>query len=230
MEADLNSKGKFLSSWGIYLTAASVLFVGAACNSGTSMKKSEEKPAAQNSASAAQNSPDPGIDLNCVMDHIQNPAEAFHYSYKKDGPNFVENEADITPQTIDGSFKNNSISSPVHGVRSDKDSWQTAWSGLMGISGMSSTVALVNHSSAMVRVGPEKVNGYDAIRYSIDTSRASGAESTLYQSTLGPGGFEKGTAWVTSQGCPVRFSLDSEMHLHDGSVDKIHYEVAMIKK
>lgn len=226
----MNSIGKFFARWGICPTTAFVMLAAAACNSGSSLNKSEEKPAEQNSSSASKNSPDPGIDLNCVFDHIQNPTEAFHYSYKKDGPNFVENEADITPQTIDGSFKNNSISRPVHGVRSDKDSWQTAWSGLMGISGMSSTVALVNHSSAMVREGPEKVNGYDAIRYSIDTSRASGAESTLYQSTLGPGGFEKGTAWVTSQGCPVKFSLDSEMHLHDGSVDKIHYEVAMIKK
>ncbi|HXJ04676.1 MAG TPA: hypothetical protein VNH65_06240 [Candidatus Acidoferrum sp.] len=226
----MNPKRKFLSKWWIHPATAFVLFAAAACNSKPSLKRTQEKSAEQNSSSRAQNFTNPDIDLNCVMDHIQNPTEAFHYSYKKDGPNFVDNEADITPQTIDGSFKNNSISSPVHGVRSDKDSWQTAWSGLMGIAGMSSTVALVNHSSAMVREGSEKMNGYDAIRYSIDTARASGAESTLYQSTLGPGGFEKGTAWVTSQGCPVKFSLDSEMHLHDGSVDKIHYEVEMIKK
>ena len=136
MEANLNSKGKFLSKCWIYAATAFVMLAAAACNSGSSLKKSAEKPAEQNSSSSSssKSSPDPGIDLNCVFDHIQNPTEAFHYSYKKDGPNFVENEADITPQTIDGSFKNNSISRPVHGVRSDKDSWQTAWSGLMGAS------------------------------------------------------------------------------------------------
>jgi hypothetical protein len=73
----------------------------------------------------------------------------------------------------------------------------------------------------MVREGTAKVNGYDAIRYSIDTARSSAAESALYRSTLGPGGFERGTVWVTSPGCPVKFSLDSEMHLNDGSVQKV---------
>jgi hypothetical protein len=236
MEGVMNPSGKSLSGWWIY-PAAFALLASSACNFGPSVKKTEEKPAEQNSASAAQNSdssgrnnPDPGIDLNCVVDHIQNPPEAFHYSYKKDESNSVDEEADVTPQTIDGTFKNNDVSRAVHGVRFDKDGWQTAWAGLMGISGMSSTVALVRNSSAMVREGAEKVNGYDAIRYSIDTGRGSAAESALYRSTLGPGGFERGTVWVTSQGCPVRFSLDSEMHLNDGSVQKVHYEESMIKK
>jgi hypothetical protein len=142
----------------------------------------------------------------------------------------VDEEADITPQTIDGSFKNNDAAHPLHGVHTDSAGWQGAWSGLMGISGMSSTVALVNHSSSMTLVGPDQVNGYDAIRYSIDTSQASAAEAGLYKSTLGAGGFEKGTVWVIPGGCPVKFSLDSEMHLNDGSIDKVHYEEAMIKK
>jgi hypothetical protein len=232
----MNPIGNLVSRWWIYI-AAIVLLVTSACKSGPSTKDLERNPAEQNSASAAQstassgqNASDPGIDLNCIMDHIQNPTEAFHYSYKKDGPNFVDEEADITPQTIVGSFKNNSISRPIHGVHTDAEGWQTAWTSLMGISGMSSTIALVRNTSATVREDAEKMNGYDAIRYSIDTARASEDESALYKSTLGAGGFEKGDAWVTSQGCPVKLSLDSEMHLNDGSVDKIHYEVAMIKK
>jgi len=230
MEAVMNPTGKFLSRRWIYPATVFVLLAASACNSGPSLKKAEEKPAEQNSASAAQNTTGPGMDLNCIVDRIQNPPEAFRYSYKKDGSNYVDEEADVTPQTIDGTFKNNDISRAVHGVRSDKDSWQTAWMSLMGISGMSSTVALVRNSSAMVREDTEKVNGYDAIRYSIDTARGSDAETALYRSTLGSGGFERGTVWVTSQGCPVKFSLDSEMHLKDGSVQKVHYEEAMIKK
>ncbi len=209
----------------------------AACNSGPSVKASEQNPAASNSASvtkatpsAAQNVAAPDLDLNCVFDHIQNPPESFHYSYQKVGSNNVDEEADITPQTIDGSFKNNDAAHPLHGVHTDSASWQGAWSGLMGISGMSSTVALVNHSSSMTLVGADKVNGYDAVKYSIDTTQADAAEAGLYKSTLGPGGFEKGTVWVIPGGCPVKFSLDSEMHLNDGSIDKVHYEEAMIKK
>jgi len=100
----------------------------------------------------------------------------------------------------------------------------------MGISGMSSAVALVHSGSAIVREGTEKMNGYDAIRYSIDTARGTGPEQGLYKSTLGDGGFEKGMVWVTSQGCPVKMSLDSEVHANNGSVEKIHYEEAMVKK
>ena len=231
----MNSIIKFISTKSICPLTAFALIVASACNSGPSVKTTEEKPAASNAAAkagvlSAQNTTDPGLDLNCVFDHIQNPPESFHYSYQKLGSNNVDEEADITPQTIDGSFKNDDATRPIHGVRSDRDSWQGAWSGLMGISGMSSTVALVNHSSSMTLQGPEAVNGYNAIKYSIDTSQANSAEAGLYKSTLGAGGFEKGTVWVIPGGCPVKFSLDSEMHLNNGSVDKVHYEEAMIKK
>ena len=60
--------------------------------------------------------------------------------------------------------------------------------------------------------GAEKVNGYDTTKYSVDTSRADTAEQGLYRATLGSGGFEKGTWWVTADGCPVKLSLDSELH------------------
>jgi hypothetical protein len=223
----MNLNNKRLSRWRVYVVTTSVLFAACAC---TSVPNRAEEKSAEKNSPAAQAKADPGIDLNCIVDHIQNPVDSFHYSYKKDGPNSVNEEADITPQSIDGSFKNDSISQPVHGVRSDKDSWRTASTGLMGISGMSSTVALVNHNSAMVPEGAEKMNGYDATRYSIDTTRGNAAEAALYTNTLGEGGFEKGTAWVTSQGCPVKLSLDSELHLRNGSIEKVHYEIEMAKK
>jgi hypothetical protein len=214
---------------GVVAAAGLALVVVSACHSGP--KNAEEKSGAQpNTAAIARGSTDPGVDLNCVMDHIQNPPEAFHYSYNKQSSNPVQEEADITPETIDGSFKNNSASGSFHGVRSDAASWKTAWSGLMGIGGMSSAVALVKNSSATLREGPEKANGYDAIKYSIDTARGTAEEKGLYQRVLGTGGFEKGTAWVTSQGCPVKFVLDSELHLNNGSIEPVHYEVAMIRK
>jgi len=216
---------------GVLAAAGLALLAVSACKSGPASKTAEEKSVAQpNSAAAAQGSGDPGIILNCVMDHIQNPPEAFHYSYNNQSSNPVHEEADITPQTIDGSFKNNSASRTFHGVRSDADSWRNAWSSLMGIGGMSSAVALVRNSSATVRQGPEKMNGYDAIKYSIDTAGGTAEEKNLYQQVLGTGGFEKGTAWVTAQGCPVKFVLDSELHPKSGSVETIHYEVAMVRK
>lgn len=203
-------------------------FVG--CSSNTTKHARTDSKAERSSSTAAANDVFRGIDLNCVMDHIQNPPEAFHYSYHKQSSNPVEEQADITPQTIDGSFKNSDVARPLHGVRSDPQSWQTAWSGLMGISGMSSTVAIIRSSSAITKEGPERMNGYDATRLSIDTTKADPAEQGLYRTVLGSGGFEKGTAWVTEQGCPVKLVLDSEQHSNNGDVDKIHYEITMVRK
>ena len=214
-----------------HLVLATILFVlvTVGCTSPQKTKQaatSKDKSAAKTGETAG----DPGIDLNCVMDHIQNPPEAFHYSFTNQSTNPIEEQADITPQAIDGMFKNLSASRTIHGERSDSESWHAAWAGLMGIGGMSSTMALVNHSSSMANEGPEKVNGYDAVKYSIDTSRGNDAEQGLYRSVLGVGGFEKGTVWTISHGCPVKLVIDSEMHLKNGDIDKVHYEEAMVRK
>lgn len=207
------------------------------CNAHSSLEAAAERPG-EGSASAAKNAnadgraADPGINLNCVIDHIQNPPESFHYSYRKDASDHLDEEADITPQTIDGSFTNSGFHRAFHGVHADPQNWQSAWSGLTGISGMSSTIALVNHDSATVREpGSSQVNGYTVIHYTIDTARFNATERQILGPTMGPGGFEKGDAWVDAQGCPVKLSLDSELHRNDGSLlEKIHYEEAMVKK
>ena len=218
------------------IAAASViaaLLIAPACKSSSGSKNAignAPQPAATKANNAANSGSGPGIDLNCVVDHLQNPRESFHYLYKKDSSNPVHQEADVSPQTIDG-FRTQFDGSqqPLHATRSDQQSWQMALVGLTGISGMSSTVAMINHNSAMQRESDGgQVNGYDTIHYSIDTARFSATER---QMLLSPGEFEKGDAWVTSTGCPVKLTLDSELHNKDGSlIEKLHYEEAIVKK
>lgn len=208
--------------------AASVcaLLIALGCKSGVS-RAAEEKPDTVQKNRAATSSTSPDIDLNCVTDHIQNPPESFHYTFRAVSDNPWEEEADVTPQRIDGSFKNNSLPDPqqFHGAPQDVSS------NLRAIGRMASLFAIVHNTSAVVNEGAEKVNSYDSVKYSIDTTRGSAAEQALYTSVLGPGGFEKGTVWVTSQGCPVKLVLDEELHSKDGGVaGKAHYEEAMVKK
>jgi hypothetical protein len=214
---------------GVCVMAVAFLFFASGCKTAPSHVRMEEK--AGSSSAAAKRDADRGLDLNCVIDSIQNPTESFHYTYKKDteDDNLVQ-EAEITPDSINGSSKSKYATREIKGVKSDSSSWQSAWTGLMGISGMSSTIAIVNHSSAMVREGAGNMNGYDAVQYSVDTSRGNTAEAGLYKATLGDGGFEKGTVWINAKGCPVNLSLDSEMHLNNGTVSKQHYEIQMVKK
>lgn len=220
-----------------FVVALLVLTIAAGCSSKAPSKTAAEEQGEQGSrtkaAAAAQTNSNPGIDLQCVMERLQNPSESFHYLYKKDSSNPVHQEADITPQSIDG-FRVDSSGQqqPLHAERKDAQQWQSALAGLMGIGGMASAVALVNHGSAMKREADgENVNGYQTIHYSIDTARFDTTERQMLGSTMGPGGFEKGDAWVTSQGCPVKLVLDDEMHNKDGSLlEKIHYEEAIVKK
>ena len=133
------------------LSAMVTLMSLLACTS-TSPKVSTQKTVGH--SASAQVTDDPGINLNCVYDRLQNPPEPFHYVYKKttsDGPK-VDQEADLTPQTIDG-FRGQPDGSQqtIHAARSDSQSWQSALAGLTGISGMSGTVSTFNHNSAMQR-------------------------------------------------------------------------------
>jgi hypothetical protein len=210
-----------------------VLAAASACNSRAHIAKADEgtRGGAPSHGPSTLN-----VDLNCVQEHLQNPPEAFHYSYKWNGDRFLDQEIDVTPQTIDGTVTSNiggsDVTNPIHAVRSDANGWQTATGSLsFGIAGLASGFALaVNHGDAAVREGTERVNGYETTKYSIDTARGDAASKALYRVTLGAGGFEKGKVWVTSQGCPVKISLDDRVVNNDGSETKDHYEEAMVKK
>jgi|SRR5579885_312035 len=210
----------------VVAVAAFILLSG--CNSAPSKTVDLTSESTQKSVVTTKNGAGPDIDLNCVSNYIQNPPESFHYSFKAVSDNPWEEEADVTPQQIDGSFSNNSLPGPQHFHGTPRE----ASSNLMAIGRMASLFAMVHSSSAVVNEGPEKgVNGYDTVKYSIDTARGTPTEQSLYKSILGPGGSEKGIVWVTSQGCPVRIVLDEELHAKDGSqLGKAHYEEAMVRK
>jgi hypothetical protein len=196
------------------------------CNSAPT-KPVKTTPDATQTAGAATNGAVPDIDLNCVVRHIQSPTESFHYSFSDVSDNAWQEDAEVTPQNIDGSFMNNSLPKrqEFHGAP------QQVSSNLMAIGRMASIFSTVHMTSAVVNQGPENKNGYDTVRYSIDTTRGNSTEQGLFKSVLGPGGFEKGYVWVTSQGCPVQITLDEEIHGKDGSTaGKAHYEETMTRK
>jgi hypothetical protein len=198
------------------------------CKSAPPKATAPSSESQQKSFATEKNSAGPDIDLNCVMSHIQKPPESFHYAFRVDSDNAWQEDADVTPQQVDGTFSNSSLPTPqpFHGAPREVSS------NLMAIGRMASLFATVRNTAAVVNEGAEEgVNGYNTIKYSIDTARGTATEQALYKSVLGPDGFEKGTVWVTSQGCPVRVVLDEELHSKNGGlVGKTHYEEAMIKK
>lgn len=176
-------------------------------------------------------SDNPGINLQCDADRIRKAPAPFHWSYGKIVPPLTNAdwEADITPDSITGTFMDSSGKRAIHGLRSDGTSWNTAVS-LLTAPLPASTFALVTNSPATVRAGPENVNGENTIKYAIDTTRATGGEAGLIKSVLGSNGFIKGAAWVTREGCPVKFVLDVAQHNADGTVRKEHYEANVTQR
>ena len=214
-----------------FALAATILLASIGCNSGqVSGKTSKQKTSSgsqlndtQNMTATANNG---DINLNCIVDHIQNPPESFHYTFTNVSDNPWHEDADVTPQNIDGSFMNNSLPKPqeFHGPP------RAVSSNLMAIGRMADTFATVHATAAVLSQGGEKKNGYDTTKLSIDTARGSVTEQRLFRTLLGASGFEKGTVWVTSEGCPVQIALDEQLQTRNGSVSTNHYEEAMVKK
>src|SRR5262245_6237574 len=75
------------------------------CNSAPSKPANGTSGTAQ-TVGAATTSAGPDIDLNCVVRHIQSPPESFHYSFRDVSDNAWQEDAEVTPQNIDGSFMN----------------------------------------------------------------------------------------------------------------------------
>ena len=210
------------------IVALSVLISLPGCNSSSSKPLNGTSEPPQKNVEATKRGSGPDIDLNCVINHIQSPPESFHYAFRTESDNPWNEEADVTPQQIDGKFSNNSMPTPqeFHGTPRETSS------NLMAIGRMASLFATVRNTSAVVNEGEEKgVNGYYSVRYSIDTAHGNVAEQGLYKSILGPGGSVKGQVWVTAEGCPVRIVVDEELHAKDGSpLGKAHYQEEMVKK
>lgn len=211
----------------------SLLFMGlalatiSACNSGSASKN-----AGGRTVEAGSNNKDAHVDVMCIGDRIDNPPEAFHYSYKyTDANGWVENEAEITPQAMDITVKDKSGSHLFHGVRSDEASWNSAVIDLshLNITAMSARLNALNDSSAIVQQGRESINGYDTAKYSIDTGSANSSDRQKFETLFGKGASEKGTAWMAPDGCVAKFTLD-ETIMQGDALNKAHYEIARVKK
>ena len=205
------------------LAAAALALLAGGCNSSANSTSAGEK-----STTAAGG----GIDVNCVGNHIESPPEAFHYSFKSSVGGSVDKEAEITPQSMNVTIQDKSGAHKYHGVRSDEASWNNAVLSLSGsgFTVMSARVDSIKNKSAVVRAGTEPMNGYQTTKYSIDTTHANSSELRAYEAFFGSGSYDKGTIWVTADGCPVKLILDEATRQADGHVDQLHYELDMIKR
>lgn len=178
------------------------------------------------STTAVSSTQDPRINLHCLVNHIQNAPAPFHWSFQKSAQSYSSDwEARITRNSIRATVSDKGGKRAIQGVRSNSNSWNTAVQALTSpLSGAVNTVALVEHSSAVTRAGAETLNGIKTVHYLIDTGKDTSTDASLMSGILGRNGFIRGAAWVTADGCPVKFTLDTQMQLPNGGVQNEHYQ------
>src|SRR5205807_5311459 len=75
-------------TWAVVPATVLALALAACSKSSETRKKNSDQSNANSTAQAnspaGQSGSGPGINLNCIVDHIQNPTDSFHYTYKKD--------------------------------------------------------------------------------------------------------------------------------------------------
>jgi hypothetical protein len=216
----------------VALAATSLLFLVASGCSSVPAPKGRESGArpAQASASPAGSSGTPRPTLECYADRTLNAPAPFHLSWKlDDSSGHSDWEADVTANTIDGTWTNSTGTRKIHGVRADQSNWGMAVAAFP-LSSQSGHFSLLYGTSALAPTGHETVNGYDTTKYTIDTTHASAADAVALRSALGAKGYITGTAWADKGGCVVKFSLDEAFEQYNGPLDKEHLEAGMTKQ
>ena len=222
----MNSAHERLAQRLLFPALCFVLVAMSACTSKSESRTGEQR------ATATSDSAGSHIDLMCIGERINNPPEAFHYSYKyNDASTSVSKEAEITPQAMEIAIKDQSGSHSFHGVRSDEVSWNSAVLDLsgLGLTAMMSRFDALNGTSAISRQANESMNGYDTTRYAINSTTAGDPDQRKFAALFGAGAFEKGTVWVPADGCAVKLVLDERM-LFGSNLKDAHYELARIRK
>jgi hypothetical protein len=209
----------------------SALVFSAACGCSSSAKPGNVDPQTQGTSSDSSN--DSHIDVLCIGDRINAPAEAFHYSFKyADTSGWVNDEADVTPQTLDVTVKDKSGTHSFHAVRSNDESWGSTVLVVshLTLTAMSARLDSLNGTSSLKNQGAERVNNYQTTKYLIDTASANSSDKNTFETLFGKGSFEKGAIWMGQDGCVVKLVLDEQFPKTDGGDMKTHFELARIKK
>jgi hypothetical protein len=222
MDSDHQWPGRYL----LLLSTGLVLVALSACTS-----KSATKTELSGTRATAENTTS-HVDLMCIGDRINNPPESFHFSYKyTDASISQDKQADITPQSMDITIKDQTGIHSYHGVRSDELSWNRAVLDLsgLGMSAMISRLDSLNDTSAIKPQATETMNGYDTTHYALDTTNVNSSDQKKFEFLFGKGSFEKGMVWTSSDGCAVKLVLDERVLLN-GNLKDAHYEMARVRK
>jgi hypothetical protein len=209
--------------------AVALLYVAACgCHSASSNKSEQDTARPENQVS--QSDFDPGSADFCQETMAKNPVGPFHFSSVRTQPGTSDSlsvQADVSPEKIDLTDRTATGTTTNHYRRTDKSGWT------MAVTTMAMSSPWMDRNMAkfdMKEVGHEKINGFDTIKYTVDTSKDPSDKQTYLQA-MGLKDYNiVGSLWLTKDtGCILKYVIDDTDYSKGGAVTKMHYEGSVSK-
>ncbi|HEV2616995.1 MAG TPA: hypothetical protein VGU63_10340 [Candidatus Acidoferrales bacterium] len=223
----------FLLRWAMCAAIGPVLAITCGCKRSSSTEANSAESSKTNRPQLMRFSPT-GASI-CLQQMIKNSPGPLHLAFMEvsSDSKSINIEADVTPATIAYTKRESSAGQTsestkkldrAHLSETDLDfdiMGPVPWHG-----------ELVAGQDAARTQGTENVNGYDTLKYAIDTANEPAAQKATFDELLLVKNYKiKGTAWVTSgTGCLVKYFIDFEQDAKDGSVKRTHFEGNVAKK
>jgi hypothetical protein len=212
----------------ICVTAALTLIVVSGCNTSSSKQVS----AGLTSVGAKKvNLTGATIELQEMM---KNPSGPFHASFTETWSDNKTSsiEADVTASEIDYTAREThagQTSSNTKHLQRDQISELELDMQIMAPVPWHGELLLAEGTTQAQ--GAEKANGYDTIKYSLDTSRVTTGKAPIL-AAMGVKDYRvSGLVWLTANdGCLVKWNIDAEKDNRDGTAERTHYEGNVTKK
>lgn len=143
---------------------------------------------------------------------------------------FAETRKFEDPKTITRDMRDGFAEDTItnHYTRSDDVGWR---GGVNRVAQGGTPWGLFIYKPPVSRVGTENINGYDTIKYAVDTTHQSEIDKSAGMLRQLKDYNITGTAWVLKDAnCVVQYNIDDEQVSTDGKVSKTHYEGTVAKK
>ena len=209
--------------------AAGVLLVIApACSSGSS-SNAETSPSKIDLTRAALR----------LQEMVKNPPGPFHVSFSETSSksssdqHVMSTEGDVTPTTVDYTERETehgqTSTNTKHVARGQMSEMELDMQFMVPVPWHGELIAA---KDATRPAGTESVNGYDTLKYSIDTANEPPAEKATFSKMMLDKDYKiTGTAWVAKDnGALVKWAIDMDENGKDGSVKRTHFEGNVVNR
>lgn len=204
---------------------AVALLCVAACGCRSASSNGSEQNTAHPENQVRQADFDPGSADFCQETMAKDPVGSFHFSSARTQPgtsDFLAVRADVSPERIDLTDRTARGTTTNHYRRTDKSGWA------MAVTTMAMSSPWMDRNMAkfdMKELGQEEINGFDTIKYSVDTTKDPSDKQT-YLRTMGLKDYNiVGSLWLTKDtGCILKYVIDDTDYSKSGAVTKMHYE------